>query len=151
MADRLRVLVVVSLVAAASCSSPSSPSTPTLTGSWSGTELDAFESATLQATITQSGSSLTGTWSVTNTYGDSSSGTLSGVVDGSNVTMKLQSTSVSPTCLGDPQFTKFVWLYLTATATFNSAASQISGTFDLFACPEFHFDNAHTTFGLTKQ
>ena len=87
-------LVATTLFFAAACSTPS---TPTVTGQWSGTIADsAAGSGTLQATIAQSGSQLTGTW--TSAFANASNGgTVSGNLSGSTVSLTLTPGN-SPTC-----------------------------------------------------
>src|ERR1700730_16605150 len=93
MACRLRlVLVVLSLAATLACgSSPSSssPPTPSLTGTWVGTQTDSVVgTGNLQATLSQSGSTLSGTYTLSfpNPIFNSS-GALSGTVNGSSVSL----------------------------------------------------------------
>lgn len=114
MAAPFRVaLITVSLVAAISCgsSSPSSPSTPSLTGTWVATGFFPGTAATVQ--LAQSGSSLTGTW--VSTQGGPS-GTLSGSVNGSSVSMTF--TVPPPTDCTFP---------ISVTATVNG--NQMTGTY----------------------
>jgi hypothetical protein len=104
---RLRVALVVSLfVAACTGSDPSTPSTAWVAGTWFS---DTFVIHGIRFTIAQSGSTLSGTWGTT-----TNSGTLSGNVSGSRVSMIATSTL-------DPKSCPFE---ITATLTGN----QMSGT-----------------------
>ena len=89
-----------------------------MTGTWVGTETDtAAGIGSLQATISQSGTSLSGTYSLTFTNGIfSNSGAISGTVNGSNVLMT--ATPTSPTICPT-----------TNTATLNATVTQITGTY----------------------
>jgi hypothetical protein len=120
VSSRLRVvLIILSLAATINCSSsPSSPSTPNMTGTWVGTETDTVAGVgSLQATVSQSGTTLSGTYSLTFSNGIfSNSGALNGTVNGLNVSMTATptSTTICPA---------------TNTATLNDAATQITGTY----------------------
>jgi hypothetical protein len=112
-------LIVAFLFAGTGCSSPTTPSTASVAGGWFGTTnppslADAFA---ISLTISQSGSSLTGTWGTT-----SNSGTLSGDVNGTSVSMILGSPHLPSTC---PSFT--------VMATVNG--NQMSGTTQGIECP----------------
>ena len=119
---RAAVLIGLCLVAAQCNSAPSSPSDVFLSGVWTGTLQDSVSSqVTASLTITQVGSSFTGTWSVdaTSFAGAAPLGSLSGTVSGSNVSIFLRSSD-PPTCLFD----------VTARATGNTMA----GTYTTFNC-----------------
>ena len=117
MATHVRVaLILALLVAAVNCggsSSPSSPSTPSLMGTWVATGFFPGTATTATVQLAQSGSSLTGTW-----IGTSSgpSGTLSGSVNGSSVSMTF--TVPPPTDCTFP---------ISVTATVNG--NQMTGTY----------------------
>ena len=125
MFARLRVLMVVFSVGAAVCcgsnssSSPTSSSTPTpLSGNWVGTETDTVAgTGNLQATIFQSGSTLSGTYSLSFPNPIfSNSGSVSGTVNGSSVSMTATPTNPAICPALD-------------TATLNATSTQITGTY----------------------
>jgi hypothetical protein len=113
--------VVVVLVAACGSSSTAAPSAPNTTGTWTGTVSDAvMGQGAVRLTITQTGSSVAGTWAttypnVTNNNG----GSLTGSVNNTSVTATLI-PSIPTTCP------------LNATATLNGNA--MSGTYTAFNC-----------------
>jgi hypothetical protein len=107
MATHLRLaLIFVLLVATVGCgksSSPASPSPPSLTGTWVG---PGFFTGTLTFQLAQSGTSLTGPWTSTQTNppplggGETipgPSGTLTGSANGSSVSITFAEKS-GPTC-----------------------------------------------------
>jgi hypothetical protein len=141
MSGRLRVvLVILSLAATVNCggSSPSAPSTPSLTGTWVGTETDTVAgTGVLQSTVSQSGSTLSGTYSLTFPNPIfSNSGTLTGTVNGSNVSMTATPGSAAICPALD-------------TATVNGAGTQITGTYvGVSTCNLTHQTGSFT---VTKQ
>ena len=134
------VLIILSLVATVNCgsSSPSSPSTPSLTGTWVGTEIDTVAgTGAAQSIITQSGSALSGTYSLTFTNPIfSNSGSLSGSVNGS--TVSLTATPSNPLICPAAD-----------TATLNAAATQLTGTYA--AISSCNLTHQMGSFTATKQ
>ena len=117
---RAAVLIGLCLVAAQCDNSPSSPSDVFLSGVWTGTLQSISGPATAQATITQIGSSFTGTWSVDATsFAGTNSGRLSGTVNGPNVSIILTPS--------DPLNCLFI---VAAMVTENT----MTGTYDTLNC-----------------
>jgi hypothetical protein len=88
---RAAALIGLCLVAA-QCNNNNSPTVPSrfLSGLWTGTLQSISGPATARVTITQIGSSFTGTWSVDATsFAGANGGRLSGTVIGSNVSIAL--------------------------------------------------------------
>ena len=84
-------VVVLSAALAIGCdSTPTAPSTANVAGQWTGTTCDTarITSCVITVNISQEGSSLTGTWGKT-----ASSGTLTGSVSGSVVSLVMTSTT----------------------------------------------------------
>ena len=141
--SRLRIACVVVTIATsfASCGSDSSPSpaVPSLAGTWVGTETDTVAGVgSLQATVFQNGSTLSGTYALIfpSLPISNNSGTLSGSVSGTNVSM-----TATPT---NPAFCP-----ATDTATVNAAGTQITGTYVAVAgCNLTHQTGSFT---VTKQ
>jgi hypothetical protein len=107
-----RVFAAV-IVTTTACSSPTTPSMVQVAGSWFGTTnapslADAFA---ISVTISQSGSSLSGTWGTT-----SSKGTLTGTVTGANVALQM-TPSVPPTACTSTVATTVVGNQMTGTIT----------------------------------
>jgi hypothetical protein len=141
MSRRLRmVLIVVSLAATVTCggSTPSSPSTPSLAGTWVGTETDAVAgTGSLQSTISQSGSTLSGTYALSFSNPIfSNGGTLTGTVNGSSVSMTATPSNPAICPALD-------------AATVNATATQITGTYA--AVSGCIFTHQTGTFIVTKQ
>lgn len=116
------MLVGLLAFAASSCNSSTSPSSNDISGSWSGPVSDTTVGAgTLRATLAQSGSSITGTWS--STYANAANnnaGQITGSRNGSSVSL-----TASPS---NPTTCPF-------TATLNlSSATSMSGTYATFNC-----------------
>lgn len=113
-------LAVAIVVASVSCGgSPTTPSAPLLTGTWTGPGF--FTAGTLTLHLTQSGSSLTGPWTEIQVidgvnYGGPS-GTVSGTVSGSSVSMTFLLGEETPDCT----------FPISATATVS--ANQMIGTY----------------------
>lgn len=120
---RLTVLSAVLAILASACesSSPSAPVVPNVAGTWTGTVNDAVTGqGTVRLTITQSGSSLAGTWATTYAIvSKNNSGSLTGTATSTNVTATLIPTS--PTACP-----------FTAVASRNGNA--MSGTYATFNC-----------------
>lgn len=116
-------LCAVSAILASACGSSGStaPSTPNTSGTWTGTVNDALMGqGTVRLTITQTGSSLAGTWATT--YANvinNNGGSLTGSVNSANVTATL--------IPGVPTSCPF-----NATATLNG--NTMSGTYTAFNC-----------------
>jgi hypothetical protein len=89
------LFLIVVCVLIDGCAGPTSPSNDLLTGRWSGTDNPPSQANAffISLTIEQSGSDLSGTWNKTST-----GGTLTGHVDGREVTMTLTTTKVSSPC-----------------------------------------------------
>lgn len=133
MATRIRLAVVSALlIAAVGCdTSPTSPSRPSLTGTWVGGGF--FQScigATCQPTgtltlqLTQSGSTLTGTWTSTQMLGAGPGGTMSGSMNGASVSMTFSLNVVTPDCS----------FPVRVTATVNANQDQMTGTYATVSC-----------------
>jgi hypothetical protein len=140
MQIRLCTLLVVLAVVTAGCGSSSSPTTPSvsLTGTWVGTEIDTVAgTGNLTAILTQSGSTLSGTYSLTFPNPIfSNSGTLNGTLNGSSISMTA-TPSLATFC---PALD---------TATVNSAGTQITGSYAAVAsCVLAHQQGSFST---TKQ
>jgi hypothetical protein len=122
------VLLVLTIALAVGCGYGTTPSAP-LTGTWNGTLTDSVAGAgTFASTITESGSSLSGMYTDTfpNLPSANNSGTVSGTVNGSNVT--LTTTPSSSLICG-----------VTETGTLNAANTQVSGTYaSLTSCTATH-------------
>jgi hypothetical protein len=107
-------------------SSPSSTSSTTIGGNWAGTVTSSGRLAqvgvgTLRTSIGQNGGALSGTWTVSYTNpANNNSGSLTGLVTGSSVTLTL--TSSVPTACP-----------FNVTATL-SGSSSMSGTYATFNC-----------------
>jgi len=119
---RTALCTVVAVIASAcGSSSPTTPAAPNTSGTWTGTVTDAvMGQGTVRLTITQSGSSLAGTWATT--YANvtaNNSGTLTGAVNNATVTATLIPT-IPTSCP------------FNATATQNGNA--MSGTYTAFNC-----------------
>lgn len=85
MIRRFLVAVVVGLsLTVAACSSSTSPSNENIQGTWNG--FDSVLSTQITMTLSQNGSSLGGTWTIS---GASHGGTISGTKNGSSVTITL--------------------------------------------------------------
>jgi hypothetical protein len=117
------LLTLVACGASAACSglrSPFGPSTPSVSGTWSGTitSNQVAGSGPARVTISQTDNNLSGSWSVTGPNGPDS-GSLTGSVDGSAVSMTL-SPSVPTSCP------------YTATATVSG--NSMTGTYAAFNC-----------------
>ena len=120
---RFSALAAALAVLATACGSsdPAAPSAPNVAGTWTGTVTDAvMGQGTVRLAISQTGSSLAGTWAttyanVTNNNG----GSLTGTVSADNVTATLIPTT--PTACP-----------FNATATLNGRA--MSGTYTAFNC-----------------
>ena len=137
------VFIGLSLAATVTCggsspSTPSTPSTPSLTGTWIGTETDTIAgTGNLQSTISQSGSTLSGTYSLSFPNPMfSNGGTVSGTVNGS--TVSITATPSNPAIC--PALD---------TATLNAAANQITGTYA--AVSGCNLTHQTGTFIATKQ
>lgn len=136
MADRLRVvLIILTFAITVSCgSSTTSPSSP-LSGTWTGTLTDSVAGAgTTQATITESGMTLTGTY--TDTFPSlpiaNNSGTLSGTVNGSSVSITTSPSSA-------------VICAVLETGTLNAASTQVTGTYaSVSSCTATHTTGTFT-------
>ena len=119
---RAAVLIGLCLVAAQCDNSPSSPSDEFLSGIWTGTlqsSISGPATALVTMTLTQVGSSLTGTWSVDVTsFAGANGGRLSGAVRGNNVSFDLTDP---PNCL----------FRVTARVT---DGNTITGTYNTFNC-----------------
>jgi hypothetical protein len=124
--------VVACLVAAAACgTSPAVPSAPTLTGTWTGGGFfqSCFDgvcqpNGTLTLQLTQSDASLAGTWTSTQFLGDGPSGTMSGSVNGSSVSMTFNIGVLTPDCT----------FPIRVTATVDASRSQMTGTYATVSC-----------------
>jgi hypothetical protein len=116
-----RRCLVIALTAVA-CTSSTSPSGANVAGNWSGTLTSSYAgSGTVGFSLSQSGSSVSGTWFTT--FGNSAnnnSGSLSGNLNGSTITAVL--TPSNP--LGCPS---------NVTGTLNGSTS-ITGTYAAFSC-----------------
>lgn len=117
------VLTLVACGASAACSGLSKltgPSTASVSGTWSGTitSNQVAGNGAARVTISQTDDKLSGTW---NTTGPNSpdSGSLTGFVDGSAVSMTL-SPSVPTSC--------------TSTATVTVSGNSMTGTYAAFNC-----------------
>jgi hypothetical protein len=136
MPDRRRVVLIILTVAlGVSCGySPATPSTP-LSGAWAGTLTDSVAGAgTFSSTITESGSTLSGTY--TDTFPGlptaNNSGTLSGTVNGSSVTI-----TTSPT--------NSLICGVIEAGTLNSANTQVTGTYaSVASCAATHTTGSFT-------
>ena len=117
---RLSLVLVAASAVACGAKSPTGPSTPSLTGTWSGniTSNLSAGSGPARVTISQTGNSVSGIWSVTGPNSPDS-GILSGSFDGSVVSMTL-SPSVPTGCP----------YRMTATVVGNS----MTGTYAAFDC-----------------
>lgn len=134
MATRTRLAFVSALLVAAmvGCDkSPTSPSRPSLTGTWvGGNFFQACSGATCQPTgtltlqLTQSGSTLTGTWTSTQMLGAGPGGTMSGSMNGSSVSMTFTLDVVTPDCS----------FPIRVTATVNANQDQMTGTYATVSC-----------------
>lgn len=116
--------VIAMLIAAVACHhSSTSPSTPSLAGTWVGITNDALVgNADFTATISQDGSSLSGTWAssaVEANDENGKNGMLSGIVSGSSVSLTCTPT---PPPTPNPVSCPFV---VTATVSEN----HLAGTF----------------------
>ena len=125
MLRRSRWLLVVLSLVAVNCGgdSPTAPSAPTVTGTWTGTLTSTSIPglvATVSFTLAQSGSSVSGTWSSTGTFGPSG-GTISGTISGSAVSVTASQS--------DPTLCP-----LSVTAVVSG--SQMTGTYATFNCTE---------------
>ena len=118
----LAYIVALALTMGCSESTPTAPTPlapPTLTGTWNGTyDSTSGESGEVRVTLSQSGSSVTGTWSASGNLG-TGSGTVSGTVSGSSTSLTLE-TSDPTNCS------------LSVTATFTR--TTITGTWATFEC-----------------
>ena len=110
------------LASACKSSSPTAPPTPNTTGTWTGTVNDAIMGpGTVRLTITQSGSSIAGTWATTYaTVTNNNGGSLTGTVNTSSVTATLI-PAIATACP------------FHATVTLNG--NSMSGTYAPFNCP----------------
>jgi hypothetical protein len=121
-------------------SSTSSPTSVSVFGNYSGTLQDsAFGVGTIQLTLSQSGSSLTGTYEDQFTAG-AGGGSITGTVNGVSFSATL-TPGVSTVCP------------VTLTGTINNGGSNISGTYSTFHCsaPEtgsFNLTIFNALFGL---
>jgi hypothetical protein len=93
---KLLAILVATLLALTACgksrSSPAEPSpAPLITGEYTGTERANFGTTSLRASLVQSGSSVTGSYS--NGLGDA--GTVTGTVSGTSFTGTLRSTRIA--------------------------------------------------------
>ena len=119
----VRATALIGLCLVAAQCGDNSPTLPTefLSGIWAGTLQDSSSGpATALLTITQVGTSLTGTWSVDATsFAGANGGSLFGIVNGSNVSIELR-----------PSDTLTCSFSVTATASGNT----ITGTYVTFNC-----------------
>src|SRR3954466_16232467 len=115
------VVVCAALAAAVACGSSTSPSPVNIAGTWKGTVTDSqLGSGNVTAIINQSNAAVTGTWSATYTNtANKNAGSLSGTIDGSNVTILLKPSAVN-SC----------GIQLTAT----SDGSTMNGTYSTVQC-----------------
>jgi hypothetical protein len=98
MAMSTRSLLVAALLSAVACGGSSTgPSSPSLTGTWSGVVHDAtWGDGSATATIVQSGSSVSGSWSTQYpTIGQSVIGQISGSIDSGTTNPTLLATLLS--------------------------------------------------------
>jgi hypothetical protein len=118
------ILACAALAGAAACGSSTAPSTPVnIEGTWKGTVSDSqLGTGTVTAIINQSNAAVTGTWAaVYANPANNNSGSLSGSVDGSNVSILLKPSAVN-SC----------GIQLTAT----SDGSSMNGNYSTVQCTE---------------
>jgi hypothetical protein len=128
-----RLLLTICLAACAACTNPASPGS-SLSGNWSGNLFDpSLGAGTLNFTLAQSGSTVTGTFQEIYASG-TLSGSFNGTMNGTSLT-GTTTPSVPTACPGN------------VTATVNAASTQISGTAAVFDCTIS--DSA--TFDVAKQ
>jgi hypothetical protein len=117
-----RLLPILALLCAGCHSSTTAPSAPSLTGTWVGTTNDVLVgTADFSASITQSGSTLSGTYTsgaVQSNDLNGKTGTLTGSVAGSTVTIMFSPTAPVPNGVSCP-----------FSATVTVSGNQMTGTF----------------------
>lgn len=128
---RLCSLGLVLVIAGCGGDGGSGPSqTPNLSGSWRGSARDSdFGTGTMTATLTQSGASLTGNWSVQFPDGLSTGTVTNGSVTGSNFVARLEPSDPTDCPLqanGSLSGNRLTGTYVTVQCTVNA-----NGSFDL--------------------
>lgn len=117
------ILLVVAVLSLSACgSSPVTPSSEDMSGTWSGTQNTTLGQNTVSVSVSQSGSSLRGTWSslFPSSPNNNNGGQFTGTKSGASVSLTL-TPSVPTNC----PFT------FTGTLT---TVSNMSGTFAAFSC-----------------
>lgn len=120
---RCLLLVGVILMVACGSKTPTGPSATTVAGTWTGALSDnTIGPGSLRFTLNQSGSTVTGTWQSTWVNpANNNSGSLTGSSSGTGFSATM-TPSVPTSCP------------FTATATLNSAKTQMTGTYAAFNC-----------------
>lgn len=89
----MRILIIIAALMVVGCGGSDSPTAPTnsqlnIAGTWVGTATDQFGSGAARVTFSQSGNSVSGTWSVTS-GATSNSGSITGTSAGTSVNLSL--------------------------------------------------------------